>query len=163
MIRSFLALAMLIPAAAAAQTQVPFSGLAVDRAAPVEIEAEALDVDRDGGTADFTGEVLVVQDGLRLASDRLVVSYGADPDTGQNRISRMRATGNVTLVTPDDAAEAGQALYDLDAGQLTLEGDVLLTQGANALAGDRLVIDLATGTGRMEGRVRSVILPASGE
>ena len=156
-----LALALLVPDTAAAQAQVPFSGLAVDSAAPVEIEAQTLDVDQEGGAADFAGDVLVVQDGLRLSADRLQVSYGADPDTGQTRIRQMRATGNVTLVTPDEAAEAASALYDLDAGSLTMEGDVLLTQAGNALAGDRLVIDLASGTGRMEGRVRSVILPGS--
>ena len=156
------ALLLFAPVAAFPQAQVPFSGLAVDRAAPVEIEAEALDVDQEGGSAEFSGDVLVVQDGLRLSADRLQVAYGADPATGQNRIREMRASGSVTLVTPAEAAEAGSAVYDLDAGRLTLEGDVLLTQRGNALAGDRLVIDLGSGTGRMEGRVRSVILPDAG-
>ena len=150
-----------LPVAAAAQAQVPFSSLAVDRSAPVEIESETLDVDQEAGTALFSGEVLVVQDGLRLVADRLLVFYGPDPATGRNRIQRMRATGNVLLVTPDDAAEADSAIYDLEAGELTMEGDVLLTQGPNALAGDRLDIDLETGLGRMEGRVRSVILPGT--
>ncbi|MGY6411528.1 MAG: LptA/OstA family protein [Alkalilacustris sp.] len=153
--------ALLLTGAAFGQAQVPFSALAVDRGAPVEIEAAALEVDQQGGAAEFSGDVLVVQDGLRLSAERLWVSYGDDPTTGQTRIREMRAIGSVTLVTPSEAAEAGQAVYDLDAGQLTLEGDVLLTQGGNALAGDRLVIDLGTGTGRMEGRVRSVILPGS--
>ena len=151
-----------LPGAALAQTQVPFSGLGVDRSAAVEVEAAALDLDQEAGTAEFTGEVLVVQGGMRLAADRLSVEYAADPDTGRNRIRLMRATGNVTLVTPQDAAEAAGAVYDLDAGRITLEGDVLLTQGGNALAGDRLVIELATGTGRIEGRVRTVILPGAG-
>ena len=153
--------AVLVPSAAFAQAQVPFAGLEVDRAAPVEIEAETLDVDQEGGEAEFAGNVLVVQDGLRLETDRLRVFYGNDPVTGQNRITEMRAIGNVFLVTPTEAAEADRAVYDLDGARLTLEGDVLLTQQGNALAGDRLGIDLETGIGRMEGRVRSVILPDS--
>lgn len=154
-------LLLLAPAAATAQAQVPFAGLAADRDAPVELSAETLKVDQAAGTALFTGEVLAVQGGLRLAADRLRVDYARSEGDGRNRIARLHATGNVTLTTPEDAAEAQEALYDLDAGRITLSGDVLLTQGGNALAGDRLVLDLETSAGRMEGRVRSVILPDS--
>ena len=154
-------LALLLPATALAQTQVPFAGLGAERDAPVELAAESLEVDQAGGRALFSGEVLVVQGGLRLAADRVEVIYATDEATGRNRIARLEASGNVTLVTPEDAAEAATALYDLDAGRITLTGDVVLTQGGNALAGERLVIDLDRRTGRMEGRVRSVILPDS--
>jgi lipopolysaccharide export system protein LptA len=41
-----------------------------------------------------------------------------------------------------------------------MTGDVVLTQGQSALSSERLVIDLATGTGRLDGRVRTVFRPA---
>ena len=152
-------LAALSPGAALAQTQVPFAGLGGDRAAPVELSAERLEVDQATGLATFSGDVTVVQGELRLGAERVVVEYATDAETGRNRIARLLAEGGVLLVTPQDAAEAAEAVYDLDAGEIALTGDVVLTQGANALAGDRLVIDLASRTGRMEGRVRTVILP----
>jgi lipopolysaccharide export system protein LptA len=159
----FVALALLaLPAAALAQAQVPFSGIGADRSAPVELSADALEVDQAAGTARFSGNVLVVQGDLRLAAETVRVEYAAAPDTGRNRIARIHAEGGVTLVTPDEAAEAARAVYDLDDGAIVMEGEVLLTQGGNALAGERLVIDLERGTGRIEGRVRSVILPGSG-
>ena len=34
-------------------------------------------------------------------------------------------------------------------------GDVVLNQGQNTLAGDRLTVDLNAGTGRLEGNVRT--------
>ena len=37
-----------------------------------------------------------------------------------------------------------------------MTGDVILTQGPNALSGERLIVDLTSGTGRMEGRVRTI-------
>ena len=154
-----LILSLGLPAAAAAQAQVPFAGLGTDPAAPVELAAESLAVDQAAGTADFQGDVLVVQGDMRLAADRVQVTYAEDPATGRTRIARLHATGGVTLVTPADAAEAAEAVYDLDARRITLTGDVVLTQGGSALAGDRLVIELDSRTGRMEGRVRSVILP----
>ena len=59
------------------------------------------------------------------------------------------------------ASEAHRVTLDLApdsvaAGDVVLTGNVLLTQGANALAGEKLTVDLATGVGRMEGRVRTV-------
>lgn len=154
-----LVLALAVPGGVFAQAQVPFAGLGGDRNAPVELAAERLEVDQGTGRATFSGEVVVVQGDLRLSAARVVVEYATDPATGRNRIARLLADGGVLLVTPQEAAEAAEAVYDLDAGEIAMAGDVLLTQGANALAGDRLVIDLISRTGRMEGRVRTVILP----
>lgn len=150
-----------LPALAAAQAQVPFAGIGADSGAPVELTADTLEVDQAGGSALFSGDVLVVQGDLRLAADRVRVEYATAPDSGRSRIARIHATGGVTLVTPDEAAEAASAVYDLDRGEIVMEGDVVLTQAGNALAGDRLFIDIAGRSGRVEGRVRSVILPES--
>ena len=38
-----------------------------------------------------------------------------------------------------------------------MTGSVLLTQGDNALAGERLVVNLASGAGTVSGRVRTVL------
>ena len=56
----------------------------------------------------------------------------------------------------DGAEEAAEAIYTVETGDLVLSGDVLLTQGPSAISGERLVVDLDAGTGRMEGRVRTV-------
>ena len=151
---------LLLPAGGVtAQTQVPFSGLAVERDDPIEVVAESLDVDQEAGTALFVGAVVVEQGAMRLASDRLLVVYdgeGAQGDGG-SRISRLRAEGSVILTTPAETAEGDVAVYDIDLGEVVMTGDVLLLQGPNVLAGDRLTIDIASGTGRMEGRVRSIL------
>jgi lipopolysaccharide export system protein LptA len=47
----------------------------------------------------------------------------------------------------------------LGIGYLPQEGSVLLTQGQNALSSERLSIDLASGTGRLEGRVQTIFVP----
>ncbi len=150
-----------LPVATQAQAQVPFAGIGADRSVPVELSADTLEVDQAAGTARFAGNVVVVQGGLRLAAESVRVEYATAPESGRNRIARLQAEGSVTLVTPEEAAEADSAIYDLDSGEIVMQGGVVLTQGGNALAGDRLVIDLDRRTGRIEGRVRSVILPDS--
>lgn len=142
----------LMPFQAWAQTNIDLGGITADPTAPVEITADQLTVDQDSRSATFTGSVLIGQGTLRVAAERVEVVY--DEETGQ--IARLSASGGVTFATETEAAEAQDAVYDLIAGVLTLTGDVLLTQGASALSAERMVVNLQTGTARMDGRVRTV-------
>lgn len=152
-------LLMLAALPALGQTQVPFGGFEHDSSLPVEMAADALSIDRDAGTAVFEGNVEAGQGTLRLAADRVTVTYGET--AGQ--ITRMEADGNVVLTTGEEAAEAETAQYDVMTGAVVMTGDVLLTQGPNALAGDRLAIDLGAGTAQMEGRVRTIFQPQAAQ
>jgi len=145
------------PAIALAQgTNVSIGPLALDSGLPVEVTAESLSVDQDSGSAVFTGGVRVTQGAMQLEAGEVRVEYAtADTDTGSG-ISRMLASGGVTLLNGGDAAQAQEATYDLAAAQLTMLGGVILTQGPTTISADRFVIDLATGAGRMEGSVRTV-------
>ena len=44
-----------------------------------------------------------------------------------------------------------------------MEGDVLLSQGANALSCERLTIALNAGTGALDGRVRTIFTPGAAQ
>ncbi|MCB6178070.1 lipopolysaccharide transport periplasmic protein LptA [Rhodobacter sp. Har01] len=141
--------------AASQEAKVAFGGLTQDTSLPVEVEADTLSVNNADGTAVFSGNVLVGQGDMRLAAAKVTVEYGAD---GQS-IQRLHATGGVTFANLTDAAEAREALYTIDSGVIVMTGDVLLTQGASALAGQKLTIQLKDGTGVMEGRVSTTFVP----
>ena len=149
-----LTISMLMALPVAAQT-VAFGGMKADTSAPVELAADNLTVNQTTGKAEFTGNVLIVQGPMRLKADRVEVEYGAD----RSRIAKLHASGGVTLVSGKDAAEAREAVYEVAAGAVELTGDVLLTQGQNVLSGQHMTIDLKTGTGRMDGRVRTILQP----
>ncbi|MEO1680892.1 MAG: lipopolysaccharide transport periplasmic protein LptA [Pseudomonadota bacterium] len=143
-----------VPSLAVAQgAQVNFGEGQRDPDAPVEVVADQLDFDQDGGTAVFTGNVVITQGTLRLAGDKVDVVYGAGP-TGENRIERVDAAGSVTMFNGDEAAEAERAIYTVVSGVVVMTGDVLLTQGTNTIAGEQLTVNVDTGQGVMEGRVR---------
>lgn len=133
-----------------------FGGMRADTSAPVEVAADSLSVNQADGTAVFTGNVVIGQGEMRLSAAEVQVNYA---EGGQSRIQSLRATGDVTLVSGADAAEAQEALYDVEAGQVTLIGEVVLSQGANVLTGDQMVVDLATGTAQVQGRVRTILQP----
>lgn len=167
MTRSFAALALFAlalvlsapgPALAQAQgTGVEFRGLRQDPGQPVEVTADSLTVNQTDGSALFEGNVVATQGDLRLAAATVQVDY--DEDGG---VSRLTAQGGVTLASATDAAEAREAVYEVLTGTITMAGDVLLTQGRATITGQRLVLNLDSGTGRMEGRVQTVFAPGTG-
>ncbi|KGJ09145.1 lipopolysaccharide transport periplasmic protein LptA [Paracoccus sphaerophysae] len=153
----FLILAALLalPLPVAAQT-VAFGGIKADTRAPVEVTAETLKVDQSTGQANFTGNVLIGQGQMRLSADSVTVTYAQG---GQQKIKTLNASGGVTLVNGPDAAEAAEAVYDVETGNIVLTGDAIVTQGQNVLAGDRIEVNLTDGTASVAGRVRTVLQP----
>lgn len=149
-------IALALAAGPASAQNTAFGGMSADTSAPVEVAADNLAVNQADGSAVFTGNVVIGQGEMRLSADRVTVIYA---EGGQNRISSLRAEGNVTLVSGPDAAEAGTADYDVESGQVVLNGDVVLSQGSNVLTGDQVTVDLGTGTAQVQGRVRSVLQP----
>jgi lipopolysaccharide export system protein LptA len=144
--------ALVFAVPATAQTNIDLGGIAADPSAPVEIIADNLNVDQDTGSAVFSGNVVIGQGDLRLSAPSVQVSYAAE--TGD--ITRLQASGGVTFATATEAAEAQSADYNLASGLLTLNGDVMLTQGKSALSSDSMILDLNAGTAQMSGRVRTV-------
>jgi len=142
--------------AAAQGTDVTFGGLKADTSLPVAVDSDQLSVDQTTKRAIFTGNVVVTQGEMKLTAAEVEVENGAD---GQG-IARVLARGGVVLVSGPDAAQGAEAVYTVTSGDVVMTGDVVLTQGSAAISGQKLVINLATGTGRMEGRVTTTFVPA---
>jgi lipopolysaccharide export system protein LptA len=145
--------------AVAQGTQVGFGSSTHDERAPVEVTATNLEIDQRDGTAIFSGDVLIVQGEMRMSAPRVMVVYMQD----RSGIQRLQATGGVTLVSGQDAAEGAQADYNVQDGLIEISGDVMLVRGRNVLSADRMFVDTAAGTARMSGRVKTVLQPGSAE
>jgi len=145
--------------------------------APIEINADRLEVQQDRQLAIFRGNVEAAQGEMRLRADRLTVHYLA-ARSGQSRggpadpggaVSRIEAEGNVFVSSPQETAQGAAGIYDVLRKEIVLTGQVVLTRGDNVIRGDRLVLNLASGQSRVEGggtggRVRGLFLPPkSGE
>lgn len=155
-----LCVALAAPDAALAQgTSFALGGARFDTDAPVEMTADRLSVDQSSGETVFSGNAMIAQGGLRLSAGTIRIVFAEDAGNSGRRISRLMATGGVTLVTDDEAAEAQDAEYRVPEGLVIMTGDVLLTQGGSIVSGDRLEVNLNTGQGTMEGRVRTLIQP----
>lgn len=143
--------------AVAQESNLAFGGMAIDADAPVEMSADQLSVNQADGTAIFSGNVRVAQGDLKMTAGEMRIEYSEETEGQDRRISRLIASGGVTLVTPTEAAEAAEAVYSIEDGTISMSGSVLLTQGPNAISGDKLTIDLESGAGNIEGRVRTTL------
>ena len=142
----------------AQQAGVKLNGFQADPSAPVEVNSDNLELTQAEGTAVFSGNVIVTKGEMKLNAAKIVVKYLRTPD-GQiaEDVDTITASGGVVMVTPTEAAEAETAVYTPAKDEVVMTGDVLLTQGPNTLSGTRLVVDLLTGTGQVEGRVRTLL------
>ena len=150
---------------------------------PVEIVADSLVVEQDQRLATFAGNVDAVQGTLRLRSDRLLVYYDAGQGEGEQPaaaaagggqgIRRLEASGNVSIASPGQTASGDRGTYEVAAGQVTLEGNVVLTRADNVVRGAKLDSNLRTGvstvsaaqpgaSGKPEQRVRALFVPGGG-
>ena len=150
-----LATALLAQSALAQGTGVAFGGIQGDPTLPVDITSQSLSINQKDGEAEFDGSVLVIQGEMRLSADNLRVEYKAD----KSGIERLIAKGNVLLVNAVDAASADSAIYTIDTGEVIMSGNVSLSQGETTLMAPKLLIDLKTGMGRLEGGVKTSFDP----
>ncbi|MDF2233436.1 lipopolysaccharide transport periplasmic protein LptA [Albimonas sp. CAU 1670] len=153
--------------AAAQSGDNPFGSFKHDSTQPIEITADSLAVNNQAQTATFTGEVVAGQGTLRLTADKVTVNYGGAgggqaSSQGTGEIEKLRAEGSVFLSSGAETAKGEWAEYDVSNGVVTMGGDVVLTQGENAISGQSLRIDLNAGVGEISGgRVKSVFSPPS--
>lgn len=148
-----LSFAALSGPAFAQDTQVAFGATQQDASLPVEVTADSLDINQATGTAIFSDNVLIVQGEMRLSAQRVLVVYSADAKS----ISKLEATGGVTLVSGQDAAESERADYSIDDGLIVMTGNVLVSQGPSAITADEMSIRLEDGTAEMSGRVKTIL------
>ena len=129
----------------------------------IQIEADKLEVRDDEKVAVYSGHVRVRQGKTILEAPELRVFYAgpATPDgTAGSSVTRIEAGPGVSVRSGDQTATGDRAVLDMAKDLVTLEGNVLLTQGTNVVRGDRVIVNLATKQGRVEGgRVQTLITP----
>lgn len=153
---ALLALLLGAPAPLLAQGLTTSALKGLDSKAPIDVDADRIDVLDSQNQAIFTGNVRVRQGNLTLEADRIKVAYSRAATSGKGGgdpvIQRLDADGNVRLATPSERATARFAIYDVSKRILTLVGNVVLTQGSTKVQGNRLTIDLASGRSTLDGR-----------
>ena len=154
-----------------------------DPDAPMEIEADTLDVHEATKRAIFKGNVRALQGEMLLRTSELTAFYAGSTGLGlvaaddagakakaqdKGQIVRLEARSDVLLTSKDgQSASSKSATFDVKANTALLVGDVLVTKPANdpknpqktnVLEAPRLKIDLTTGVYWMESGPSSAVI-----
>jgi lipopolysaccharide export system protein LptA len=168
---AFVALAVVtIVGIAVAHAQQPngppnaLQGFSQNHDKPIKINSATLEVRDKDKMATFSGDVHLVQGDTSMRSTTLVVFYDDDapskpgtPSAGatqagpqQNQqIKRVEAKGKVTVVQKDQVATGDIGIFDMRANTVTMQGNVVISQGQNVVKGDTLTVDMTTGVSRI--------------
>jgi lipopolysaccharide export system protein LptA len=141
----------------------PAAALKDDERQPILIEADDVEVLEAEGTSIYVGNVQVEQGSMRLLADHVTV-YHRD-DRRPRLIIALGAPASFKQLMDNDEGEvqafAKRMELDADKDEITLIEDGLLIQGADRVAGERIVYDRARAHFRAggSGRVRITITP----
>jgi LPS export ABC transporter protein LptC len=151
-----------------------FASFKTDPNAPVDINADQLDVDDNKHTATFRGDVVAQQGEFVIRTSEMTATYtgggaladvaaapgkgaaaaagpkgkGLLPDAsqGETQLTRIDARKNVVVTSKDgNMARGDWATFDAKANNVTVGGDVTLSKGESLVRGTRLVIDMTSG------------------
>lgn len=137
-------LALLLAGGAAAQTRH-------NSAAPIDFGADHIELQDRANRAVLAGHVNVRQAEMTLTAARMTVAYTGQVENGNPQVSRLDASGGVTVTRPDQTARSNFAVYDLNRRVITMLGAVRLTQAGNTVNGGRLTLNLDTGRAVIDG------------
>ncbi len=149
-----------------AQSTDLFTGFSKKGDGPIEVDAKTLEIveEDDQRISTFSGGVTVRRGDTTMKAAQIKLFSSKDSEAGdQSGFNRMEATGTVYVNSGKQTVTGSQAVVDNKAQTIVLSGNVVLSQGKDVLAADRLVIDMATGNARVEqtpGKtIRMVITP----
>jgi len=120
-------------------------------AAPISFDAGRIELQDRADRVVLAGNVVVKQAEMTLTAARMTVAYTGEVVGGNPQVSRLDASGGVTVRRPNQTARSQYAIYDLNRRLITMLGGVSLTQATNTVNGARLTINLDTGRAVIDG------------
>src|SRR5258708_5624912 len=151
----------------AQQSSGAMQGFQINRDQPVKIESLTLEVRDKQHQATFAGNVKLTQGDTTIQCKSLVVFYedsAAAPAAsakgapvaaapaqkapaptpgfggGNQQIKRVEAKGDVLVTQKDQTATGDNGVFDIKTNNITLSGNVVVTQGTSVLRGERMIV-----------------------
>jgi lipopolysaccharide export system protein LptA len=119
--------------------------------APIDFGADHIELQDKANRTILSGNVSVRQAEMTLTAARMTVATTGQVSNGNPQVSRLDASGGVTVTRPDQSARSQYAIYDINRRVITMLGAVRLNQGGNSVNGGRLTINLDTGRAVIDG------------
>ena len=160
-------LAVVVAPAFADSTSDMFAGFQAKSKDPIQVDAQALEVHEEGTRriSVFSGGVTVKRGNTLMKAGTITLYSGTDA-AAASAFTRIEASGKISVSSGNQSVTGESAVVDMKANTITVAGGVggvVLSQGQNVITGSRLIINLTTGTARVEQdpgkQIRGVFTP----
>ena len=145
---------------------------------PIVVTSDRLEYDYRGNVVVYKGAVQATQGKLKITSETLTVTFAEEKDkngqaappsqgglalgAGSAQLKEIVAAGKVRIEDGTRWATGGRAVFDQTNRTLVLSETPVLHDGANEVAGDRVIVYLDEDRSVVEGgrkRVKAVLYP----
>ena len=136
-----------------------FGTIANDRNEPITFSSDSLFFNEETGASEMKGSVNISQGETSLSSHYAKIVFNVNT----NELERFYASGDVVLQSGTDIAMGDEAVYDFIKNEITLLGDVYLSQAGSTVKAEKALINTETGFASMTGSVRTSLTPPKKE
>ena len=160
------AVALAVSPALADQTADIFGGFQAKSTDPIQVDAASLETFEEGAQriSVFSGGVTVKRGNTTMTAGQIKLYSGLEGEAASS-FTRIEASGKIRVTSKDQVVTGDTAVVDMATNTITVDGNVVLSQGANVISGAKLVVNLATGRARVDQapgkQIRGVFSPAS--
>lgn len=120
----------------------------------VDVTSNMLEVERNSGSATFTGDVKALYKNVTLTSQSLKIFYD-EKSKSKNKIKVIEAKDDVILIQGTDKVTAEKAEYFVEKNLIVFTKNVVLNRNGNILKGDHLVMNTITKQAKMRSTGKS--------
>ena len=124
----------------------------------INIISDKLEIVRSKNVSIFSGKVYALEDNMKIWSDELILTSSKDEKT----IKRINAKDNVKILREQLSIIGDEAVYDPLKNELTVIGEVKVSENDNIILCDEIIIDLENSSSIMKSeptkRVEAIII-----
>ena len=124
----------------------------------IKIVSDKLEIVRSKNVSIFSGKVYALEDNMKIWSDELILTSSKDEKT----IKRINAKNNVKILREELSIIGDEAVYDPLKNELTVIGEVKVSENDNIILCDEIIIDLENSSSIMKSeptkRVEAIII-----
>ena len=124
----------------------------------IKIISDKLEIVRSKNVSIFSGKVYALEDNMKIWSDELILTSSKDEKT----IKRINAKDNVKILREQLSIIGDEAVYDPLKNELTVIGEVKVSENDNIILCDEIIIDLENSSSIMKSesarRVEAIII-----
>ena len=122
-----------------------------DTEAPLTFKADDARLKHKEGRGFLKGNVSITQGDLQMTADEMIVLFDNEGGFDNPTIHRLDAKGGVKVVSTTETVTAEWGVYDVNRRLVTLGGTVNYQRNGASIKGERLELDLVSGSVKLDG------------